>query len=163
MIYRVEEVLPSATLSPDVISCYWGNMAAVGESAPSEPRNVVLNTEPEPEAYMVPGPLDVPVVRNPAVPLLSPVSGPQPLSWSEDHRLAVCTSGSLTVLELVCDVLSNKQDLTLHRTSISGAEDTHKLRVNELKCVTDIISDSTLTLATMLVMLTAKNTTAGSI
>lgn len=141
VIYRVEEVPPSSYFPHNVTSCYWAKMAAVGESAPSVPRNVVIKTEPEPEADVISSPMDVPVVRNPVVSLSSPVSGPQPLCWSEDHRLAVCTSGSLTVLELVCDIHSNKQDLTLHRTSIPATKETHILRVNEFKYVTNITSN----------------------
>ncbi|KAM9820701.1 general transcription factor 3C polypeptide 4 [Neosynchiropus ocellatus] len=67
--------------------------------------------------------------REPVVTLLAPVSGLMPLCWSEDHRLAVSTSASLSVLELVCDVNSNKQDLIIHRSSIPVPEKVHQLRV----------------------------------
>ncbi|KAI3362030.1 hypothetical protein L3Q82_012369, partial [Scortum barcoo] len=94
------------------------------------PRNVVIKTEPETEEGLLFGSEDVPVKREPVVPLLAPVSGLQPLAWSQDHRLAVCTSSSMSLMELVCDVHSSKQDLTLHRTSIPVPTETHKLRVN---------------------------------
>uniref|UniRef100_A0A3Q3IM36 General transcription factor IIIC, polypeptide 4 n=2 Tax=Monopterus albus TaxID=43700 RepID=A0A3Q3IM36_MONAL len=73
--------------------------------------------------------INVPVKRDPVVPLIAPVSGLQPLTWSQDHRLAVCTTTSLSLLELVCDVHSNKQDLALHRTSIPVPTEVYKLRV----------------------------------
>lgn len=107
-------------------------MEAACPSAPLVPGDVVIKTEPECEDDVVSSSRDVPVKRDPVVPLLSPVSGLRPLSWSQDHRLAVCTSSSLSVMELVCDVHSNKQDLTLHRTSISVPNESHKLRVSEL-------------------------------
>lgn len=72
---------------------------------------------------------DVSVKREPVVPLISPLCGQQPLVWSQDHRLAVCTSGSLAVMELVCDVHSNKQDLTLHRTSLPVPSESPKIQV----------------------------------
>lgn len=72
---------------------------------------------------------DVNVMREPVVPLISPPCGQQPLVWSQDHRLAVCTSGSLAVMELVCDVHSNKQDLTLHRTSLPVPNESPKIQV----------------------------------
>ncbi|KAM8934460.1 general transcription factor 3C polypeptide 4 [Pelodytes ibericus] len=55
--------------------------------------------------------------REPAVKLLHRVTGLEPVSWSEDHRLSVCTSSQLSVLEHVCDGGgSSSPDLTLHRT-----------------------------------------------
>ncbi|XP_053328376.1 general transcription factor 3C polypeptide 4 [Spea bombifrons] len=56
--------------------------------------------------------------RDPAVKLLHPVSGVEPLAWSEDHRVSVCTANHLAVLEHVCDINGNCPDLTLHRTSL---------------------------------------------
>ncbi|XP_030598568.1 general transcription factor 3C polypeptide 4 [Archocentrus centrarchus] len=91
------------------------------DSVHSLPKNIVIKTEPDAE--------DVLLKRDPVVPLIAPVSGLQPLSWSQDHRLAVCTSSSLSVMELVCDVHSNKQELTLHRTSIPVPAEEYKLRV----------------------------------
>lgn len=108
--------------------------ASPSDSALSLPRNVVIKTEPESEDDLLISPADVPVKRDPVVPLLSPVSGLQPLAWSQDHRLAVCTSSSMSLLELVCDVHSNKQDLTLHRTSIPVPTEALKLRVNIHQC-----------------------------
>ncbi|XP_008286565.1 general transcription factor 3C polypeptide 4 [Stegastes partitus] len=99
------------------------------DSSRSVPTNVTIKTEPETEDGLLFGSEVVPVKRDPVVPLMAPVSGLQPLSWSQDHRLAVCTSSSLSVMELVCDVHSNKQDLTLHRTSIPVPTEAHKLRV----------------------------------
>uniref|UniRef100_A0A1A8MXH3 General transcription factor IIIC, polypeptide 4 n=2 Tax=Nothobranchius pienaari TaxID=704102 RepID=A0A1A8MXH3_9TELE len=104
-------------------------MAAAGvcESAPN---NNINKTKPEREdTVTLSGSRDVPVGRDPVVSLLSPVSGLQPLSWSEDHRLAVGTCGSLTLLELLCDIHSNRQELTLHRTSIPVPTEAHRIRV----------------------------------
>uniref|UniRef100_A0A0F8BI44 General transcription factor 3C polypeptide 4 n=1 Tax=Larimichthys crocea TaxID=215358 RepID=A0A0F8BI44_LARCR len=92
------------------------------------PRNVVIKTEPE-DALLI-SKQDVLVKREPDVPLVSPVCGLQPLAWSQDHRLAVCTNNSLSLMELVCDVHSSKQELTLHRTSIPVPTEPYKLRVN---------------------------------
>lgn len=96
--------------------------ASPSDSVHSLPKDIVIKTEPDAE--------DVSVKRDPIVSLIAPVSGLQPLSWSQDHRLAVCTSSSLSVMELVCDVHSNKQDLTLHRTSIPVPAEEYKLRVS---------------------------------
>ena len=114
-------------------------MAAVSpcEAAQSVPRDVVIKTEPDCEEDVLCSPRDVAVKRDPVVPLLSPISGLQPLSWSQDHRLAVCTANSLSLIELVCDAHSNKQDLTLHRSSIPVPAETNKLRVNNYGFTTD--------------------------
>lgn len=72
---------------------------------------------------------DVPVKRDPVVPLLSPLSGTQSLVWSQDHRLAVCTASSLAVMELVCDIHSRKQELIFNRTSIPVPPKTYEMRV----------------------------------
>ncbi|CAN9504820.1 unnamed protein product [Ophioblennius macclurei] len=85
--------------------------ASLSYVAPHDPPDV--STEHEAAAED-----GVPAKREPAVALLAPVSGLRPLAWSQDHRLAVSTSGSLSVLELVCDVRSSRQDMTMHRTSI---------------------------------------------
>ncbi|KAM8872909.1 general transcription factor 3C polypeptide 4 isoform 2-T2 [Synchiropus picturatus] len=71
--------------------------------------------------------------REPVVTLLSPVCGLMPLCWSEDHRLAVSTLASLSVLELLCDVNSNKQELIIHRTSIRVPEKVQQLKVKPVK------------------------------
>ncbi|KAK5878621.1 hypothetical protein CesoFtcFv8_024015 [Champsocephalus esox] len=106
-------------------------MAAASQSAsmPSLPRNVVIKTEPEDEDTLVISPVDVPIKRDPVLSLIAPVSGLQPLTWSQDHRLAVSTTSSVSLLELVCDVQSNKQELTLHRTSIPVPTEATKMRV----------------------------------
>lgn len=111
------------------------NMAAASPSdtAPSLPSNVVIKTEPEDHGGLLFSPEGVTVKREPVVPLIAPVSGLQPLAWSQDHRLAVCTTSSLSLLELVCDVHSNKQDLTLHRTSIPVPTEAHRMQVNTHK------------------------------
>ncbi|XP_060917371.1 general transcription factor 3C polypeptide 4 [Labrus mixtus] len=103
--------------------------ASPSVSANSLLRNVVIKTEPEAEEDLVISPEEVPLKRDPVVPLSSPVSGLQPLCWSQDHRLAVCTTSSLSVMELVCDVHNNKQDLALHRTSIPVPTNVYQLRV----------------------------------
>ncbi len=108
--------------------------ASPSDTVQSLPINVVIKTEPEAEDNLQFGSDDVPVQREPVVPLVAPVTGLQPLTWSPDHRLAVCTANSLSVMELVCDVHSNKQDLTLHRTSIPVPTEVHKVGVNSHKC-----------------------------
>lgn len=108
--------------------------ASPSDSADSHPANVVIKTEPESEEDQFLGQEDVAVKRDPVVSLMAPVSGLQPLAWSQDHRLAVCTTSSMSVMELVCDVHSNKQDLTLHRTSIPVPTEAYRLRVNVHKC-----------------------------
>uniref|UniRef100_A0A3P8TG89 Ral transcription factor IIIC subunit 4 n=1 Tax=Amphiprion percula TaxID=161767 RepID=A0A3P8TG89_AMPPE len=99
------------------------------DSSDSVPTNVTIKIEPDAEDGLLFGPEAVPLKRDPVVPLMAPVCGLQPLSWSQDHRLAVCTSSFLSVMELVCDIHSSKQDLTLHRTSIPLPTEAHKLRV----------------------------------
>ncbi|XP_075704475.1 general transcription factor 3C polypeptide 4 isoform X2 [Rhinoderma darwinii] len=71
--------------------------------------------------------------REPAVRLLYPVTGLEPLSWSEDHRLAVCTSSNVSVLEQVCDIHSSSAELSLHRTSVPAPLKTCALRVGSSK------------------------------
>ncbi|KAJ8390018.1 hypothetical protein AAFF_G00111790 [Aldrovandia affinis] len=84
--------------------------------------------EPEPDtgSWMGLGPV---VRREPAVKLLSPVCGLEPLSWSEDHRISACSTNSISLMEIVCDVRSYSQDLVIHRTSIPVPEDTCVLQV----------------------------------
>ncbi|XP_053266989.1 general transcription factor 3C polypeptide 4 isoform X1 [Pleuronectes platessa] len=114
-------------------------MAAVSpsHSGSALPRDVMIKTEPEVEAEteggLVLGSEGAPVRRDPVVPLLSPVSGLQPLAWSQDHRLAVCTTSSLALMELVCDVQSGKQELMLHRTSIPVPGEATRLRVGTVE------------------------------
>lgn len=92
--------------------------------------NIVLKEEPEAEECALLSLEDALTKRDPVVNLLSPVSGLQPLVWSEDHRLAACTIGSLSLMELVCDVNSNKQDLTLQRSSIAVPTEVHRFQVD---------------------------------
>ncbi|XP_037341356.2 general transcription factor 3C polypeptide 4 [Pungitius pungitius] len=91
--------------------------------------NAVIKTEPEANDDLRICPEQVPVKRDPVVPLVAPVCGLQPLAWSQDHRLAVCTTSSVSLMELVCDVYSSKQELMLHRTSIPVPTEAPKLRV----------------------------------
>lgn len=95
--------------------------------------NVAVKTEPGSEGDLVLDSGDVNVKREPVLPLMSPPCGQQPLVWSQDHRLAVCTSCSLAVMELVCDVHSNKQDLVLLRTSLPVPNESPKLQVRVYK------------------------------
>lgn len=106
-------------------------MAAASPSeAECTPASIVaIKAEPGTEDDLVLGSEDVNVKREPVVPLLASVSGLQPLAWSQDHRLAVCTTSSLAVMELVCDVHSNKQELTLHRTSVPVPTESPKMQV----------------------------------
>ncbi|XP_066436268.1 general transcription factor 3C polypeptide 4 [Eleutherodactylus coqui] len=73
--------------------------------------------------------------REPAVRLLYPVTGLEPLSWSEDHRLAVCTRSNVSVLEQVCDIHSSSPELSLHRTSVPAPAKTCFLRIGSPKDV----------------------------
>ncbi|XP_036444523.1 general transcription factor 3C polypeptide 4 [Colossoma macropomum] len=71
-----------------------------------------------------------PVVRrDPALKLLSPVSGLEPLTWSDDHRLAASTSSSVSLMELVPDLQSAGPDLVLHRTHIPLHQSAYELQV----------------------------------
>ncbi|MCJ8741181.1 hypothetical protein PDJAM_G00067790 [Pangasius djambal] len=69
------------------------------------------------------------VKREPVVKLLSPVSGLEALTWSEDHRLAVSTVNSVSIMELVCDQQTHSQDLVLHRTHVPVPESVCELKV----------------------------------
>ncbi|KAG7465476.1 general transcription factor 3C polypeptide 4 [Solea senegalensis] len=104
-------------------------MAAVGVSD-SVAGDVVIKTEPEElDCELMSGSDGAQVKREPVVTLLVPVSGLQSLCWSQDHRVCVGTSSSLTLLELQCDVNSNRQDMILHRTSIPVPADDYRVRV----------------------------------
>lgn len=70
--------------------------------------------------------------REPAVKLQYAVSGLEPLSWSEDHRLSVSTARSVAVLELICDVHNPGQDLVIHRTSVPAPLNSCLLKVSRL-------------------------------
>ncbi|XP_018421260.1 PREDICTED: general transcription factor 3C polypeptide 4 [Nanorana parkeri] len=71
--------------------------------------------------------------REPVVKLLQAVTGLDPLSWSEDHRLSVCTSSNVSVLEQLCDIHGNSPELTLHRTCVSAPHKTCFLRIGSPK------------------------------
>lgn len=68
--------------------------------------------------------------REPAVKLQYAVSGLEPLSWSEDHRVSVSTARSIAVLELICDVHNPGQDLVIHRTSVPAPLNSCLLKVS---------------------------------
>lgn len=70
--------------------------------------------------------------REPAVKLQYAVSGLEPLSWSEDHRVSVSTARSIAVLELICDVHNPGQDLVIHRTSVPAPLNSCLLKVSHL-------------------------------
>nr|XP_061836869.1 general transcription factor 3C polypeptide 4-like [Nerophis lumbriciformis]XP_061836870.1 general transcription factor 3C polypeptide 4-like [Nerophis lumbriciformis] len=108
-------------------------MAVSGSSCLLSAPNEAVKMEIESGDSAAVRPDDLPVKRDPVVSLLSPVIGSQPLVWSQDHRLSVCTSSSLVLLELMCDVTSSKQELVLHRTSILMPADAHKIRVGPEK------------------------------
>ncbi|XP_028664402.2 general transcription factor 3C polypeptide 4 [Erpetoichthys calabaricus] len=78
------------------------------------------------------------VKREPVVKLHSPVSGLEPLSWSEDHRLSASCTGSISLMETVCDVHSFRQDLIIHRTSIPVPDTTCVLKVGPEKQVNKV-------------------------
>uniref|UniRef100_A0A8C5R0R5 Ral transcription factor IIIC subunit 4 n=1 Tax=Leptobrachium leishanense TaxID=445787 RepID=A0A8C5R0R5_9ANUR len=67
--------------------------------------------------------------RDPPAKLLQPSCGLQPVSWSEDHRVSVCTKGHLCILEPVYDMNGGGQDLTLHRTSLPPSSTRCHLKV----------------------------------
>ncbi|KAF6124689.1 general transcription factor IIIC subunit 4 [Phyllostomus discolor] len=67
--------------------------------------------------------------REPAVRLQYAVSGLEPLTWSEDHRVSVSTARSIAVLELICDVHNPGQDLVIHRTSVPAPLNSCLLKV----------------------------------
>ncbi|XP_075041393.1 general transcription factor 3C polypeptide 4 [Mixophyes fleayi] len=73
--------------------------------------------------------------REPAVRLLHPVTGLEPLTWSEDHRLSVCTSSNVSILEQVCDIHGSSPELTLHRTCVPAPPKTCVLRIGSPKDV----------------------------
>ncbi|XP_046873143.1 general transcription factor 3C polypeptide 4 [Hypomesus transpacificus] len=69
------------------------------------------------------------VKRDPVIKLLSTVTGLEPLSWSEDHRLSASTASGIALMEVVCDVHSKNQDLVLHRTHIPLPDKVCELKV----------------------------------
>ncbi|KAM3874412.1 general transcription factor 3C polypeptide 4 [Diretmus argenteus] len=103
--------------------------AVATHSVAATPENAPLKSELEAQGGTFSSGLGPVVNRDPTVMLIGPVSGLQPLTWSQDHRLAAATTSAVSVMELVCDVHSNKQDLTLHRTSIPVPGDVLQLQV----------------------------------
>ncbi|XP_023665317.1 general transcription factor 3C polypeptide 4 [Paramormyrops kingsleyae] len=103
-----------AALSPD--------RAPDGETEPD------TESEPEPDTdpWVGLGPI---VKREPAVKLPSPVSGLEPLSWSEDHRLSASSTSSISLMEILCDVHGCNQDLVMQRTSIPFPDSICELKV----------------------------------
>ncbi|KAJ1134218.1 hypothetical protein NDU88_000673 [Pleurodeles waltl] len=94
-------------------------------SAKEEPEPIVPEEEPVPSA----GFRLNPTRREPPVKLQHPACGPQPLRWSEDHRVSVCTSRGVSVLEQICDIHTGSPDLVLHRTAIPAPEQACTLKV----------------------------------
>ncbi|CAL8327526.1 unnamed protein product [Boreogadus saida] len=92
------------------------------------PERVVFKTEPEANDVTNPD-LGAVLKRDPVVTLICPLSGIQPVTWAQDHRIAVSTTGAVALIELVCDVHSNKQDMTMQRTSIPVRQDVLQLKV----------------------------------
>ncbi|XP_041916002.1 general transcription factor 3C polypeptide 4 isoform X1 [Alosa sapidissima] len=103
----------------------------VGDEPASEP-------EQETDTWAAQGPI---VKREPELKLLSPISGVEPLSWSEDHRLAASTSTSISVVELVCDVNVHNQNLILHRTLIPVPESPYEFKVGPEEEVLKVKND----------------------
>ncbi|XP_063065844.1 general transcription factor 3C polypeptide 4 [Engraulis encrasicolus] len=87
---------------------------------------ITSESEQETDPWTALGPI---VKRDPDIKLMSALSGLEPLAWSEDHRLAACTSNSISVVELVCDVNVHDQNLVLHRTTIPVPESVCELKV----------------------------------
>ncbi|XP_078406114.1 general transcription factor 3C polypeptide 4 isoform X1 [Cetorhinus maximus] len=67
--------------------------------------------------------------REPSVKLQYPVSGPEPLSWSEDNRLSITTGKNIYVLEQICDIHNNGLDMVIHRTSVPAPSQSCSLKV----------------------------------
>ncbi|XP_071397774.1 general transcription factor 3C polypeptide 4 [Centroberyx affinis] len=103
--------------------------ACVTVSTDTLRRKTAIKTEPNESDDGPSSGLGAVVKRDPVVTLMAPVSGLQPLVWSQDHRLAASTTSAISLMELVCDVHSNKQDLTLHRTSIPVPTEVQQLQV----------------------------------
>jgi len=94
---------------------------------------VVIKTEPEGEEDEVTRPQFGAVLkREPVISLMSPLSGTQLVTWSQDHRLAVSTTSAVSLVELVCDVRNNTQGMSVYRTSIPVRRDVLKLKVHPL-------------------------------
>lgn len=92
-------------------------MAASSPDRSSDGGEAEPGTESEPDTDLWMG-VGAIVKREPTVKLLSPVSGLEPLSWSEDHRISASSTNNISLMEIVCDVHGYGQDLIIHRTSI---------------------------------------------
>lgn len=99
-------------------------MAALSSNSTSEKSRTTSG--PDNDFWAGQGPV---VLRDPAIKLLSPVSGLEPLSWAEDHRLAASSANSVSVMELVCDIHSLSQNLVLHRSHIPVPDSAFELKV----------------------------------
>ncbi|XP_007900940.1 general transcription factor 3C polypeptide 4 [Callorhinchus milii] len=75
--------------------------------------------------------------REPSVKLQYPVSGPEPLGWSEDNRLSISTGKNIYVLEQICDIHNNGLDMVIHRTSVPAPSQSCSLKVGSQEEVND--------------------------
>ncbi|XP_066568750.1 general transcription factor 3C polypeptide 4 [Amia ocellicauda] len=91
--------------------------------------------EPDSDPWAGLGPI---VKRDPVVKLQSPVSGLEPLSWSEDHRLSASSTNSISLMEIVCDIHGYGQDLVIHRTSIPVPDSPCVLKVGPEELVSEL-------------------------
>ncbi|KTG46884.1 hypothetical protein cypCar_00033694 [Cyprinus carpio] len=115
-------------------------MAALSSNSTSEKSRTTSG--PDNDFWAGQGPV---VLRDPAIKLLSPVSGLEPLSWAEDHRLAASSANSVSVMELVCDIHSLSQNLVLHRSHIPVPDSAFELKVgpeNEVQTVKESFAKS---------------------
>ncbi|XP_055035462.2 general transcription factor 3C polypeptide 4 [Misgurnus anguillicaudatus] len=130
-------------------------MAASSSNSTSEKVGTTSTDEtaPDNDFWASQGPV---VARDPAVKLLSAVSGVEPLSWSDDNRLSACSITSVSLIELVCDVHSLSQELVLHRTHIPVPDAAHELKVGpekEVKAVRDKFARSKDPVVSQMVMI----------
>lgn len=107
-------------------------MAALGSDSNSEKAHTASEAQSgrDNDFWAGQGPV---VLRDPAIKLLSPVSGLEPLSWAEDHRLAASSTNSVSLVELVCDIHSLSQNLVLHRTHIPVPDTACELKVTTVR------------------------------
>ncbi|TRY60443.1 hypothetical protein DNTS_028889 [Danionella cerebrum] len=75
------------------------------------------------------------VQRDPPIKLLSPVSGFEPVSWAEDHRLAASSDKCVSVVELMCGIHSISQNMILHRSHVPLSDTACELKVGPEKQV----------------------------
>ncbi|KAF4098693.1 general transcription factor 3C polypeptide 4 [Onychostoma macrolepis] len=107
-------------------------MAALGSNSTSEKSGSASEAQSglDNDFWAGQGPV---VLRDPAIKLLSPVSGLEPLLWAEDHRLAASSTNSVSIMELVCDIHSLSQNLVLHRSHIPVPDSACDLKVGPEK------------------------------